>query len=85
MSGTIDRTALAEVWGEIIAAMPTGGTQRERQAYGNGARDTLDAISDFLGLPLEGDPWDRWIADADTSEGPAVLAPAPRDVRWGRR
>lgn len=70
------RKALHEAWADVLGAMPTGGTQRERQAYGNGARDVLDSLGDVLGLPLAEDPWDRWVAPDDV----AVIVKADREL-----
>jgi hypothetical protein len=59
----VTRETLAEAWQDVISATRrTGGTQRERQAYGNGARDALDSLADILRLPLGEDPWDHWVA-----------------------
>lgn len=59
------REMLAAAWSDVIENAPSGGTWRERQAYGNGARDALDSLADILGLPLGTDPWDKWTAKGD--------------------
>ena len=53
------RIQLHAAWEDTYRNRPTGGTQRERQAYVNGVRDALDALADVIGLPLTEDPWDK--------------------------
>ena len=60
-----DRETLHTAWAQVIANAPTGGTRGERQAYGNGARDTLDEVADLMELDRTEDPWDRWLAEDD--------------------